>query len=149
MLKSLATLSLLGTLLLGSTAFADGHFDFDIYYNTCDASKANKYTCTKNTHVHQYDDQYDVTGVDMQNASLTAFNLVNAISATTTNFKVLVANQALSPAVRLQIGTSTSDPWTPAYNYLPPTASSPPPALGTGTVDLIEEPHRFTVRGTA
>ena len=100
----------------------------------CTASTANKYTCPKNTHVHEYDDKYDVTGVDMQNASLAAFNLVNAIPATTTQFKVLIANQALSPAARVKIGTSASDPWIPVYDYLTPTAASPPPALGTGTV---------------
>ena len=70
----------------------------------------------------------------MQNASLAAFNLVNAIPGPATQFKVLIANQELYPAAQVQIGTSAGDPWIPVYNYLTPTAATPPPALGTGTV---------------
>jgi hypothetical protein len=70
-----------------------GHFDFDIYYGV-----ANK------KHVHEYDDKYDVTGVNMLNASLTDFNLVNAISSSSTPFKILVMNQYLNPAATLSVG---------------------------------------------
>src|SRR5262249_26296802 len=61
----------------------NGHFDFDIYYNVCTPA-SNGYSCQHHTHTHQYDDKYNVTGVDMQNASLTAYNLVNAIPSTST-----------------------------------------------------------------
>ncbi|MCF6251349.1 MAG: hypothetical protein L3J75_08785 [Methylococcaceae bacterium] len=55
-------------------------------------------------HVHEYDDKYDVTGVNMLNASEPAFNLPNAITDTTTQFKILVMNQYLNPAAKLSVG---------------------------------------------
>lgn len=45
------------------------------------------------THKHEYDDKYDVTGVNMLNASVPSFNFDNAIISDTTEFKVLVMNQ--------------------------------------------------------
>lgn len=70
-----------------------GHFDFDIYYGGA-----------RKKHVHEYDDKYDVTGVNMLNASLADFNLVNAISNASTRFKILVMNQYLNPAATLSVG---------------------------------------------
>lgn len=76
-----------------------GHFDFDIYYGTSTgASFANK------KHVHEYDDKFDVTGVNMLAASEASFNLSNAITNADTQFKVLVMNQFLSPAATLSVG---------------------------------------------
>jgi type IV pilus assembly protein PilY1 len=66
--------------------------------DTCDI-------CRAKNHVHQYDDKYDVTGVNMLNASNSAQNLANAIPDQATEFKVLAQNQYLSPAVQLHIGT--------------------------------------------
>ncbi|MGP1677523.1 MAG: pilus assembly protein [Burkholderiales bacterium] len=60
--------------------------------------------CSKQTHFHEYDDLYDVTGVNMLNASSTTLNLSRAIASTATNFKVLVHNQYLNPAVTLSVG---------------------------------------------
>ena len=74
-----------------------GHFDFDIYYY--DGSNYKN-----RNHVHQYDDKYGVTGVNMLNASVPDFNLPNAITDTTTQFKVLVMNQYLNPAAKLSVG---------------------------------------------
>ncbi|MCW5645109.1 MAG: hypothetical protein KIT63_23655 [Rhodoferax sp.] len=62
-------------------------------------------TCRAKNHIHQYDDKYDVTGVNMLNASNSAQNLANAIPSTSTEFKVLMHNQYLSPAVQLHLGT--------------------------------------------
>ncbi|MFC1778561.1 pilus assembly protein, partial [Pseudomonadota bacterium] len=61
-------------------------------------------------HVHEYDDKYDVTGVNMLNASDPVFNLANAILDVTTEFKVLVMNQYLNPAAKLSVGASTALP---------------------------------------
>jgi Neisseria PilC beta-propeller domain len=104
--------------LTTSTTVADrgvagGHFDFDIYYNVCDAMSSDyKGSCDKNnTHVHEYDDIYDVVGVNVLAASNSSFNLVNAISSTTTSFKLLLANQKFSPAARLTIGAVTREVW--------------------------------------
>ncbi|MCP4047166.1 MAG: hypothetical protein GY732_14405, partial [Gammaproteobacteria bacterium] len=55
-------------------------------------------------HVHEYDDKYDVTGVNMLNASLADFNLINAIPDSAVEFKILVMNQYLNPAVKLSVG---------------------------------------------
>lgn len=76
-----------------------GHFDVDIYYP--------KYDGNSKAHVHEYDDKYDVTGVNMLNASDPQFNLSNAISGWGTPFKILVHNQYLSPAVTLSVGGAT------------------------------------------
>ncbi len=58
----------------------------------------------ENTHTHMYDDIYDVTGVNMLNASNAKMNLSNAISDPTLGFKVIVANQRLNPAAKIAIG---------------------------------------------
>jgi hypothetical protein len=88
-----------------------GHFDFDIYYNVCDPLSTSGYnkTCTSNTHNHEYDDVYDVVGVNMLNASNTAFNLLNAISSTSTAFKIMVTNTNWSPAASLKVVRANSD----------------------------------------
>ena len=85
---------------------ANGHFDFDIYYGGC-APGVNTYqgTCGSKTHVHEYDDKYNVTGVNMLAPSLLAFDLANAVPSKNTSFKVLIANQKLSPAVYLGLGS--------------------------------------------
>ncbi|MBI4937841.1 MAG: hypothetical protein HY846_06425 [Nitrosomonadales bacterium] len=67
-------------------------------------------SCTRNVHHHEYDDIYDKTGLNMLNASDSSFNLSNAIASTSTNFKVLMMNQYLNPAVRLHIGNSSYSP---------------------------------------
>lgn len=82
-----------------------GHFDFDIYYNST-VSGVGSYGDRQ--HVHKYDDKYDVTGVNMLNASLPAFNLspnvIASATATTPEFKILVMNQFLNPASKLSVG---------------------------------------------
>lgn len=96
----------------GERGVYGGHFDFDIYFNTCNALTGRyKDGCTSNTHKHEYDDTYDVTGVNMLNASETAFNLSNAIASGTTNFKILLANTKWSPAAKLKIGAVERYVW--------------------------------------
>lgn len=78
-----------------------GHFDPDIYYGA-----ANKGANPGNVkHYHEYDDTWNVTGVNMLAASSATHNLVNAIPSTATKFKVLVYNQYHSPATLLQVGS--------------------------------------------
>jgi hypothetical protein len=88
---------------LSTTSFSGGT-DGSTGSNTCTSG------CKYVTHVHQYDDKYDVTGVNMLNASSTSFNLSRAIPSTSQKFKVIVHNQYLNPAVKLHIGDA---------NYLP------------------------------
>ena len=63
-------------------------------------------SCNAKTHFHQYDDLYNVTGVNMLNASSTSLNLSRAIPDTATPFKVIVHNQYLNPAATLSVGGS-------------------------------------------
>ena len=83
----------------GGPGISDGHFDFDIYYGGSSFSKQK--------HVHEYDDKYDVTGVNMLNASDPDFNLAdNAIIDPTVQFKVLLTNQGLNRAVKFKVGVN-------------------------------------------
>ena len=70
------------------------------------------YDCQHRTHVHEYDDKYNVTGVNMLAPSLAAFNIVNAIPSTTTQFKILMANQKFSPATKFSVGGAAGVPVT-------------------------------------
>jgi Tfp pilus tip-associated adhesin PilY1 len=66
--------------------------------------------CKYDQHIHQYDDEFDVTGVNMLNPSDTKLDLKLAIPSLTQNFKVIMQNQYLSPGVKLHIGD-------PSYLY--------------------------------
>lgn len=67
-------------------------------------------TCTRVSHDHEYDDQYDKTGVNWLNPSDTNYRLSKSITSTSTAFKVLMMNQYLNPAVNLHIGDASYDP---------------------------------------
>jgi hypothetical protein len=69
-----------------------GHFDSDIY----DAAGSVK-------HEHEYDDKYDVTGVNFLAPSLPDLN-VSTLVGVGTKFKILISNQKMSPAVRFSYG---------------------------------------------
>lgn len=92
-----------------------GHFDEDIYYggSLTAASPSSQH------HVHEYDDKYDVTGVNMLNASDMNFNLIKAIPLKTTQFKVLAQNQYLSPAVSIHIKGNPSYVYNVNAGYIP------------------------------
>lgn len=60
--------------------------------------------CAFKQHDHEYDDAYDKTGVNFLDPGNPNYNISKAIASTATPFKVLVANQYLSPAVKLNIG---------------------------------------------
>ncbi|MDP1613303.1 MAG: PilC/PilY family type IV pilus protein [Sulfuritalea sp.] len=64
-------------------------------------------SCGYDSHTHQYDKLYDRTGVNMLNASVAKLNLGNAIPNAATQFKVVVANQYLSPAVKINLNNPT------------------------------------------
>lgn len=84
---------------------AGGHFDEDIYYGTC-VGRA----CQSKQHFHQYDDKFDVTGVNMLNPSSATLDIKGGVPSLTQNFKVIVSNQYLNPAVKMHIGD-------PSYLY--------------------------------
>ena len=64
----------------------------------------NCVVCRSKKHFHQYDDTFDVTGVNMLNASSSTLNLQNGIPSLSIGFKVLAQNQYLNPAAKLHIG---------------------------------------------
>jgi hypothetical protein len=63
--------------------------------------------CAKQKHVHQWDDVFNVTGVNTLAPSDTGFDISRGIASTSTGFKVLMQNQYLNPAVKLHIGDPT------------------------------------------
>ncbi len=80
--------------------------------------------CQSTKHVHEYDDLYNVTGVNMLDASEPLFDLSNAIPSQSTRFKILAQNQYLSPAVEIHLN---GDPgyvfdvdagYTPIKNFM-------------------------------
>ena len=81
----------------GDPGVSGGHFDVDIYYGPPGGF-------TKVQHVHEYDDKFDVTGVNFLAPSEPKFNFANAVTSTATPFKILVMNQYLNPAAKLSIG---------------------------------------------
>lgn len=85
--------------------------------------------CNTKSHTHQYDDKFDVTGVDMLNPSETKLKLSNIITLSSTQFKVLVMNQYLNPAVKLNIGKSNylynvDSGYIKLKDYLPTSGTS-------------------------
>lgn len=61
-------------------------------------------SCVSKKHFHEYDEIFNVTGVNFLAPSDTTLDIKNAITDTATNFKVLIHNQYLSPAVTFSIG---------------------------------------------
>jgi hypothetical protein len=112
-----------------------GHFDVDIFYNPPNDNRGNPIppiatngTSTLSTsgtqhiqriirHYHQYDDAFDVTGVNFLNPSVSAFRLANVpagVMNNATQFKVLVHNQYYSPAAMISVGGASA---VPVRNY--------------------------------
>src|SRR5262249_49839543 len=79
-------------------------------------------------HVHQWDNKWNVTGVNMLNASDSGFNLPTALLITpTTPIKVIVFNQYLNPAGNLAVGPGTFEISVAHY----PPNTNPPNGLGS------------------
>jgi hypothetical protein len=62
--------------------------------------------CYRDFHKHEWDKLFDVTGVDFLNPSDSDYKLSNAIPSSATQFKVLVMNQYLNPAIQINIGNA-------------------------------------------
>ena len=89
------------------TTFSGGANALTNVTTTSDCSSTNG---NANAHIHQYDDKYDRTGIDMLNPSATSHKLSNAIPLTTTSYKVIAQNQYLNPAVKIHVGDSAYEP---------------------------------------
>jgi len=70
-----------------------GHFDVDIYN-----------AAGKLDHTHEYDDKFNVTGVSFIAPSDPDKAISKVITSTSTQFKILIANQYMSPAVLWSYG---------------------------------------------
>ena len=85
------------------TTFDNGGDSSDIVGDTCNRGRSR---CTYKEHDHEFDDIYDKTGANFLNSSNGNFNLARAVPSMSTQFKVIVQNQYLSPAVNLHIGNA-------------------------------------------
>ncbi|MET0859364.1 MAG: hypothetical protein ABWY27_21640, partial [Telluria sp.] len=151
----------------GDRGVSGGHFDFDIYcYTNCGDGKGvskndgyyylgtNSETNTKDldfTHMHEYDDIYDVTGVNMLAPSQTLFKLSRVLRSSTSSsvagpststFTItedIIANNV--PGANTNnpvIGSST------AVSGYPQTAT-----VGTNLVTTVKTQFTTTVVSTA
>lgn len=91
--------------------------------------------CQTKNHVHEYDDKYDRTGINFLDGSAGVHDLVRAIgTGSNAQFKVIVQNQYLSPAVQLHIGD-------PSYVYNVDQGYIPVKTYTTSaTLDLADLP---------
>ena len=125
-----------------------GHFDPDIYYPAAGACTGTPQVCTGwdgRKHFHEYDDTFNVTGVNMLNASSAALNLANAaaVFGASTQFKVLVMNQYLNPAATVKVGSAPDFVGVKTYNNLASETSATTllaalPAYTTSTVGNLQ-----------
>jgi Neisseria PilC beta-propeller domain len=90
----------------GELGVSGGHFDPDFYFTS--GGKLSQLV-----HYHEYDDKFDVTGVNFLNASAPSLNLGSKLAAGVA-FKVLVMNQYLNPASQLSVGGAA---FTNVKNY--------------------------------
>lgn len=75
-----------------------GHFDFDTATRFYDFNRGQ----TTN-HVHEYDDKYDVTGIDFFNMRDRDFDSLSSSIAPSQEFIITVANAAFSPGALIEI----------------------------------------------
>jgi type IV pilus assembly protein PilY1 len=137
------------TTTTGSRGVSGGHFDFDIYCytncNTTTGATAGKYYTGTNTnggavdlrytHVHEYDDIYDVTGVDMLNPSQSLHKLsrvtVNS-TTTSTSTSTSTTGPTAVPGAKTTLSTVTVTGLT--------SASSPSTAAVVSTINTTPVP---------
>jgi type IV pilus assembly protein PilY1 len=96
-----------------------GHFDADFY-----ASNGTPFK--KVHHVHEYDDKFDVNGMNMLAPSDDKMRLSSQLGSATP-FKVLVSNQYLNPASLLKVGANAS--FVPVRDFGGQAAATDPQAL--------------------
>ena len=131
-----------------SGGVSGGHFDPDIYYPAAGACTGSPQVCTGwdgRKHFHEYDDTFNVTGVNMLNSSSAMLNLSNAaaVFGASTAFKVLVMNQYLNPAATVKVGTAPDFVSVKTYNNLASETSATTllaalPAYTTSTVGNLQ-----------
>jgi hypothetical protein len=86
-----------------------GHFDVDMYYGASGSGDScSGAACKSKQHFHQYDDKFDVTGINTLNPSSTTMRLSLGVPSLSTNFKVIASNQYLSPAVKIHLGDEST-----------------------------------------
>ncbi|RMG23437.1 MAG: T9SS C-terminal target domain-containing protein [Bacteroidetes bacterium] len=95
------------------TGLKGGHFDVDTYSAIAPVNNGET-----DGHVHEYDNKYDVVGVDYFNLRDSKLhNIDQDISKGSQKFKIIIANADLSPGGRLVIN-NTYDPNDPS-TYIP------------------------------
>jgi hypothetical protein len=84
-----------------ATAFNNNGVDPGSVGDTCTSTD-----CKYDTHFHQYDKVFNVTGVNVINPSSATLTITQGIPILSQKFKIIVMNQYLSPAVNLNFGRS-------------------------------------------
>jgi hypothetical protein len=80
----------------------DGHFDFDTSVDTYEFKAG-----TTAAHVHEYDDAFSITGVDMFKLLDPKLVSPDDVIEKDQSFKIIVANAKLSPGARITINGQT------------------------------------------
>lgn len=107
----------------GERGVSGGHFDFDLYCyaafcNNWASPSAGRLISGTNPsglqyfHMHEYDDIYDVTGVNMLNASQSKFNLGTVGATTTTTSSTTKSGRDPKPTTSTTTVTYPSDTTT-------------------------------------
>jgi type IV pilus assembly protein PilY1 len=160
------------TTTTGSRGVSGGHFDFDIFCatnckTTTGASAGQYYTGTDAkgffyTHVHEYDDIYDVTGVDILNPSQSLDKLsrvkVNSTTTTTstststTGPTVVVGTKATLSSSTVTGLSSASNPSTTAVvntiNTTPAPVTGYPATTSSGSSTTVTTKSSFDTTET-
>ena len=101
---SATTYSFMSNYITGSACATKDSNYHDVTCNEIETVTFTTGDFKKIKHTHEYDDDFNVTGVNMLNASDPVYNLVDAIPDDSVQFKVLILNQYLNPAVEVAIG---------------------------------------------
>jgi type IV pilus assembly protein PilY1 len=120
-----------------------GHFDFDVYCatncsNNTGASAGNYSQGTdakglKYTHVHEYDDIYDVTGVNMLNPSQ-ALDKLSRVKLNSTSTSSATTTSSTGPTTTTATPTTTT---TKVTGLISATSPSTSPVASTTTTPLV------------
>ena len=105
-------------------------------------------TCQSDQHFHQYDDTYNVTGVNFLNPSSSTLDIKLAIPVLNVPFKVLAENQYLSPAATLNIDHPLYT-YNLNYGYIPMKTYVTSSTLDLATLQTYQRDPGTVWPGTA
>ena len=127
----------------GGPGVAGGHFDVD---TSSEISKVGN--GRTDAHVHEYDDKYDVVGVDYFNfLSTNLHEITEDVQDTTQKFKIIVANEHLSTGGRLVINNTYDGTDTSTYTTVGTHGAISHSLLPIYTLDVVAGATQMTQFG--